>query len=147
MLRVLTKLFFVISLLSSHFVMAVPAVYLNDSVAISGHDPVAYFTVKTPTKGSAKFSTKHDNATYWFASEENRAAFVADPAKYTPQYGGYCAFAASFGKKAPADPMQWSVVDGKLYLNYDARIQKQWQADVPGFIKQADAKWPAVKNN
>lgn len=148
MLRYLTKLILLMTFLSSNFAMADPAVYLNDGgVALSGHDPVAYFTVKVPIKGTEKFSAKHDNATYWFASQENRTAFVADPAKYVPQYGGYCAFAASLGKKAPTDPTQWSVVDGKLYLNYDARIQKQWKADVSGFIKQADAKWAGIKND
>ena len=146
--RFLIKLILSVAFLSSHFAIAGDAVYTNDGgVALSGHDAVAYFTVRAPTKGVEKFSAKYDNATYWFASEENRAVFVADPAKYAPQYGGFCAFAASLGKKAPTDPTQWSVVDNKLYLNYDGRIQKQWKADVPGFIKQADAKWLDIKNN
>lgn len=148
MLRHLTKLILLITFLSSHFAMADPAVSVNrGGVALSGYDPVAYFTVKAPVKGVEKYSAKYDNATYWFASDESRTVFAADPAKYAPQYGGYCAFAASLGKKAPTDPTQWTVVDDKLYLNYDARVQTQWKADVPGFIKKADSKWSSIKDN
>ena len=147
-LRVLAKFFVLVMFMASHYAIAEPATFVNSGgVALSGNDAVAYFTVKAPIKGTEKFSVQHQNATYWFASEENRATFAADPAKYAPQYGGYCAFAASLGKKAPADPTQWSVVDGKLYLNYDERIQKQWKADIAGFIKQADAKWSSIKND
>jgi YHS domain-containing protein len=135
-------------LLGSQVAIADPAVYLNDAgVALSGNDPVAYFSVKAPVKGQPALSTKYQDATYWFSSEENRTAFIADPNKYAPQYGGYCAYAAALGKKAPGDPTQWSVVDNKLYINFDARVQKQWLADVPGYIKSADSKWGSLKNN
>ena len=148
LLRYLTKFMVLMTCLASHFAVADPATFVNaGGVALSGNDAVAYFTVKASVKGVEKFSAQHQNVTYWFTSEDNRAAFVAAPAKYAPQYGGYCAYAASLGKKAPADPTQWSVVDGKLYLNYDERIQKQWRADVPGFIKQADANWSSIKND
>ena len=144
----LTKFLALLALLSSHIVMADPATYLNDAgVALAGNDPVAYFTVKAPVKGQAALSAKYQDATYWFISQENRTAFLAEPGKYAPQYGGYCAYAAALGKKAPGDPTQWSVVGDKLYINYDARIQKQWLADVPGYIKSADSKWSDLKNN
>lgn len=148
MFQSLSKLLTLLVLFGSQLVWADPAVYLNDAgVALSGNDPVAYFTVKSPVKGQARLSARYQDAVYWFSSEENRAAFVAEPSKYAAQYGGYCAYAASLGKKAPGDPSQWSVVDNKLYINYDARIQKQWLADVPGFIKQADSKWNDIKND
>ncbi len=148
MFKYLAKLLALLALLSSQIVMADPAVYLNDAgVALSGNDPVAYFVAKAPVKGQPTLSTKYQDATYWFSSQENRTAFLAEPSKYAPQYGGYCAYAASLGKKAPGDPTQWSVVDNKLYINYDARIQKQWLADVPGYIKAADSKWRDIKND
>jgi YHS domain-containing protein len=144
----LVRFLTLLALLSGQIVMADPAVYLNDAgVALSGNDPVAYFTVKAPVKGQPTLSTKYQDATYWFASQENRVAFLSDPGKYAPQYGGYCAYAAALGKKAPADPTQWSVIDNKLYINYDVRVQKQWLADVPGYIKSADSKWSELKNN
>jgi YHS domain-containing protein len=124
-----------------------PAVYLDSrGYALSGHDPVAYFTDKKPVKGDEKFSESYSGAKYSFASEKNRDAFKADPAKYAPQYGGYCAYAASLGKKADGDPTQWSVVDGKLYINYNASVQKRWQANQAEFIKQADGKWAQLKD-
>jgi YHS domain-containing protein len=142
------ELLALLTLFVGQLVWAEPAVYLNDTgIALSGNDPVAYFTVKAPVKGQAKLNAKYLDAVYLFSSEENRAAFVAEPSKYAPQYGGYCAYAAALGKKAPGDPTQWSVVENKLYINYDARIQKQWLADVPGFIKKADSKWSDIKND
>lgn len=114
-------------------------------IAIKGYDPVAYFTVSAPTQGVAQFTAVHDGATFRFASAENKALFDKEPAKYAPQYGGYCAFAAAKGSKAEIDPTQWKVVEGKLYLNYNAAVSKTWSSDIPGFIKTADANWPTLK--
>lgn len=123
-----------------------PPVYtkLFSKVALGGYDPVAYFTDGKPVKGDAKFSAAHQGVEYQFASAKNRAAFQAAPAKYLPQYGGYCAWAVSQGYTASADPNAWRIVDGKLYLNYNADIQKKWEKDIPGFIKSANANWPKV---
>lgn len=116
----------------------------DNNVAILGTDPVAYFTESAATEGSADFAYDWNGATWHFASAENRDLFSADPEKYAPQYGGHCAWAAAQGKVAPVDPTAWSVIDGKLYLNYDANVQKRWEKDIPGFIADADAKWPGV---
>jgi YHS domain-containing protein len=146
--KYLARFLALLALLSSHIAMADPAVYLNSAgVALSGNDPVAYFSAKAPVKGQPTLSTTYQEATYWFASPENRTTFLSEPSKYAPQYGGYCAYAAALGKKAPGDPTQWSVIDNKLYINYDARVQKLWLADVPGYIKSADSKWTDLKNN
>lgn len=114
------------------------------SLAVGGHDPVAYFTEGRPVKGERQFSLRHLGAEWRFASAANRDAFAAAPDKYAPQYGGYCAWAVSQGYTASGDPQFWKVVDGKLYLNYDAAVQKKWEADIPGFITKADRNWPAV---
>jgi YHS domain-containing protein len=117
----------------------------STGVAIRGHDPVAYFTVGAPTPGVAEFTASHDGATYRFASAANREAFIKEPAKFAPQYGGFCAFAAAVNKKFDADPSVWKIVDGKLYMNFNADVSKKWNADVPGHIKKADVNWTSIK--
>ena len=111
-------------------------------VAVGGYDPVAYFNDGKPVKGSSKFSTEYNGAEWRFASAENLAAFEADPMAFAPQYGGYCAWAVSQGYTAKGDPDNWRIVDGKLYLNYNADVQATWESDIPGFIESADVNWP-----
>ena len=113
-------------------------------VAIDGYDPVAYFEQGEPVEGSRSHTHEWQGATWRFASAENRDLFVADPEKYAPQYGGYCAWAVSQGKTAGIDPDAWKIVDGKLYLNYNSKIQKRWEGDVPGNIAAADRNWPTL---
>lgn len=123
-----------------------PPVFATAEGAIRGYDPVAYFTDGKPTRGSAQFTATLDGATYHFASAANRDKFVADPGAYAPQYGGYCAYAVSQGHTAPTVPEAWSIVDGKLYLNYSTGVQQRWKKDVPGHIRAADMHWPSVLN-
>jgi len=118
----------------------------SSGLALQGYDPVAYFTDKQPVRGKAEFTAQHEGATYRFASAANRDAFAAAPAKYAPQYGGYCAFGLASGYKAPIEPDAWTVVDGKLYLNYNRSIRSRWSTDIPGFIRKADANWPTVRS-
>lgn len=113
-------------------------------VAIDGYDPVAYFTEQKPVKGSADYAHTWKGAEWRFSSAENRDLFAAEPEKYAPQYGGYCAYAVSQGKTAGIDPKAWSVVDGKLYLNYNAKIQKRWEGDRDAHIQAADGHWPTL---
>ena len=122
------------------------AVFTENGVALRGHDPVAYFTEDAPVRGRAEHAADWQGATWHFASAANRAAFLADPEAYAPQYGGHCAWAMAQGYKAPIDPTAWRIVDGKLYLNYNARIHRRWERDIPGFIAQADANWPGLLN-
>ncbi|MEM5518782.1 YHS domain-containing (seleno)protein [Henriciella sp. AS95] len=112
--------------------------------AVQGHDVVAYFTEGKPVKGSNDFTTKYQGATFKFSSAENLAAFKADPARYAPQYGGYCAWAVAEGKTAKGDADHWKIVDGKLYLNYNKKIQERWELDQAKFIVNADTNWPEV---
>ena len=113
--------------------------------AIEGYDPVAYFEEGKPVEGDSDHAHEWMGATWYFASAENRDLFAADPEKYAPQYGGYCAWAVSNGYTAKIDPQAWSVVDDKLYLNYSLDVQKQWSQDVPGNITKADANWPGIR--
>jgi len=113
-------------------------------LAIGGTDPVAYFTDGAPAAGRPEFSLDWKGATWRFASADHLASFRDEPERYAPQYGGYCAWAVSQGYTAKTDPDAWKIVDGKLYLNFDRDVQKQWEQDVPGNIRKADANWPAV---
>ena len=117
----------------------------SSGLALKGYDPVAYFTESKPVSGRAEFTAQHEGATYRFASAANRDAFAAAPEKYVPQYGGYCAFGVAGGYKAPIQPDAWTVVDGKLYLNYDRSVRSRWSSDIPGYVRKADANWPTVR--
>lgn len=116
----------------------------KDGAAIRGYDPVAYFTQGKPVKGSAEHKATYKGSEFRFASRANRDAFVADPAKYAPQYGGFCAFGTAGGYKAAVDPSAFTVVNDKLYLNYSKDVRKQWSADIPGMVSKADRNWPEV---
>ncbi len=122
------------------------ALFTDDGLAIRGYDPVAYFTEGAPRRGSAEHSVQWGGAEWRFASAANRDAFLADPDAYAPQYGGYCAWAVSQGYTASIDPEAWAIVEGRLYLNYSARIQRRWASDIPGHIAAADTNWPALSN-
>lgn len=117
---------------------------LFSDVAVGGHDPVAYFTEGAPVRGSRDFETEWNGATWRFASKANLDLFLADPDAYAPQYGGYCAWAIAEGYTAKGDPDFWNIVDGRLYLNFNAEVQTRWESDIPGHIERADANYPAV---
>jgi YHS domain-containing protein len=122
------------------------AINVEAGVILHGHDAVAYQTENRPVKGSAAFSATHDGATYHFASAANRDTFLADPARYAPAYGGFCAMGAAFGKKFDVDPTQFKVVDGRLYLNVSADVFKRWAQDIPANIATANDTWPGIKD-
>ena len=114
--------------------------------AIKGYDTVAYFTQGQPVEGDSAYVVEWEGAEWRFASAENKALFETDPEKYAPQYGGYCAWAVGAkNTTADIDPDAWSIVDGKLYLNYSDSIQTRWEADISGFIQSADVNWPAIR--
>lgn len=127
-------------------VKSVPVKSVAVKVALKGIDPVSYFTGdRQPVTGNSAYRIVHNNAAYHFASQKNSDSFTANPDAYLPQYGGYCAWAAAQGSIAPGDPAHYRVVDGKLYLNYNADVQSRWSADINGFIAAADANWPKLK--
>ena len=119
--------------------------FVKDGVAISGADPVAYFTMNKSVIGTADFTTEWNGVTWRFTSAANRDAFKADPAKYAPQFGGYCTTGTAFGKKIPIDPTQFRVIDGKLYLNNSAAAQSVFLKDVPGMIAKANKNWTTIE--
>jgi YHS domain-containing protein len=112
--------------------------------AINGYDTVAYFTDNKPVKGLDAFATEWMGAKWKFASQTHLDLFKANPAKYAPQYGGYCAYGVTQGHLVKVEPEQFTLRDGKLYLNYDADVQAIWLKDPAGYIKDADVKFPAL---
>ena len=115
-------------------------------VAIKGYDPVAYFTQSKPVKGSPTFTYQWMNSNWWFASGGDRDEFARNPAKYAPQYGGYCAYGVSQGHTVSIDPEAWAIIDGKLYLNYSQGVKKTWSQAIPKHIQEADRNWPGLHN-
>lgn len=115
-----------------------------DRLALGGHDPVAYFTEGQAVVGDAAITLDWNGATWRFANAEHRAMFEADPQAYAPQFGGYCAWAASQGYIAPGDPTVWRIVDGRLYLNFNDRARMLWEQDIPAAIARGEANWPRI---
>ncbi len=116
-----------------------------DGVAIHGYDPVAYFTEGRPTLGSESFAYTWQGARWHFATEENRRRFEADPERYAPQYGGFCAFAVSRGGTADIDPEAWSIVDGRLFLNLSSLVRRRFELRLNHNIEEADRQWPEIR--
>lgn len=133
-----------VGLLFSQSALAVKPIYSGgkERAAIRGYDPVAYFTEGKAVKGDSYLSYQHQGAMWFFSNEQNRTAFSANPDKYTPQYGGYCAYAVANGATAAIKPKYFTIHEGKLYLNYSKSVQKKWLKDMEGFIKEADDEWP-----
>ena len=114
-------------------------------IAVSGYDVVSYFDSK-PTKGKTDLTATHEGAIYQFTTIENRDKFVANPTNYTPQYGGWCAYGWSQGYPAKIDPESWTIVEGKLYLNYNKDVKVTWDKDQKGFIEKANTNWAKKKS-
>ncbi|MDX5594451.1 YHS domain-containing (seleno)protein [Pseudovibrio sp. SPO723] len=120
--------------------------YTQEGIAINGTDPVAYFTEGKPVQGTAEFTTTYDDVTWQFSSAENLEKFKSDPAKYAPQYGGWCATGMSFGVKLPIKSDLWRIVDGKLYLNAHDGAMKRFNEKTEEVIENANTNWPNVKD-
>ena len=149
-----TALKFSLSVVVSSLVVASPtAVAANNKGptymdkkgrAINGYDTVAYFTEKKPMKGKAKFQTQWNHGTWFFNSQENLELFRESPEKYAPQYGGYCAYAVAIDRLIPTDPTQFTIIDQKLYLNYNPRIQRRWDKSRTRYLTDSEKNWPKL---
>ncbi len=131
-------------LLAAPALAMTPRIYAEGGIAIDGSDPVAYFDGNGPVPGDPALTHDWQGATWRFATEANRAAFAATPERFAPQYGGWCAWAVSRNYTASTIPEAWTLEGGKLYLNFNRRIQRRFERDLAGNIAKADANWPAV---
>ena len=125
---------------------AEPQIFQNDGLAIRGFDPVAYFTLGKPVAGTARHQLKWRGAVWRFATAGHLAKFKAEPQKYAPQYGGYCAYAVSRNYTAKIEPDAWTIHKGKLYLNYSRGVRALWKREKAQNIIKGDRNWPAVLN-
>ncbi len=121
--------------------------FVTSEGAVNGYDVVAYFKDSKPVKGSQQYVYEWNEAAWHFSNENNLNDFKANPEKYAPQYGGYCAYGTADGHKAPTEPDAWTIVNDKLYLNYNKEVQSEWMKDRPDLIKKADINWPEVKGH
>jgi YHS domain-containing protein len=132
-------------LIPSQTESSINAVNVDQSrLAIKGYDPVAYFSEAKPVQGSSQFTAEHLGATYYFSSAQHQSLFDGNPNKYAPQYGGYCAFGVSKEYKFDIDPEAWAVVDEKLYLNLNKKVQARWVPNKDQLIVDADAIWTQI---
>lgn len=142
------KAFFTFAaLFISAIIMAQPAkINSKDGIAIKGYDPVAYFTLGKAVKGIPELSYQWGGTTWQFSVKAHLDSFTVRPEKYVPQYGGFCAYGCSENHLSPTDPEAWTIVNGKLYLNYNLRTRVAWLQDTASRIKNADTYWPALNH-
>ena len=114
--------------------------------AIKGYDPVAFFKESKPVKGADSLAYQWKDANWYFSNQQNLDSFKMNPAKYAPQFGGYCAYGTAQGHKAPTETDTWTIVDGKLYFNYNGKVKEAWMKNQPTLIDKANQNWPGLKN-
>ncbi|MCG8379170.1 MAG: YHS domain protein [Proteobacteria bacterium] len=138
------RLSFFILVVFHYSVWAADIIFSKGDIAVNGYDVVAYHTEAKAIKGDKKYTHHWNNVDWLFSSKKNRDAFKKLPSRYTPQYGGFCAFAVSKGSLAPTDPHAWTIYKGKLYLNYSKAVRTTWKKDIDAHIQRADKNWPRL---
>lgn len=141
------KVFLLLLLLASVPAFGQNKTLLNldrQGIAIQGYDPVAFFTQNRPVKGRPEFESKDNGARYLFASAEDKSTFEANPVKYEPQFGGFCAYAASQNHTAPVKIEAFQIVNGRLLMQYDLGVGKEFNKDTQGNLQKADKNWPGL---
>lgn len=141
------------AVLAASVLFTVPALAAGPDVnatvtglALRGYDPVSYFTDGKPVLGDFTITADYGGATYRFVSAAHKTLFTQAPAKYVPQYGGFCAFGTAQGYKVDGDPNVWKIVDNRLYLNLAPAVAERWVKDIPGYIKSANVNWSTIRD-
>ncbi|HOZ69201.1 MAG TPA: YHS domain-containing (seleno)protein [Chitinophagaceae bacterium] len=136
-----------VTLLFTGLVIGQPVKYNSkNGIAIKGFDPVAYFTLGKAVKGLPEISFNWSGSTWLFSTKAHLDSFSKHPEKYAPQYGGYCAYGCSENHLSPTDPEAWTIINNKLYLNYNLRTRVVWLQDTVARIKNADIHWPVLNH-
>jgi len=141
MKRLFNITFLLILISVAGFAQTSGEIFATDEGAIRGYDAVAFFTENKPVKGAKDFSLEWKGATWYFGTKQNLELFKAHPEQYAPQYGGYCAFGMAEDHKAPIQTDTWTIIENKLYFNYNNDVKKEWSKDTKAFIEKADANW------
>ena len=146
-MKIFAKILPVLCLLAFSFTSrAEPRPNLSkEGLALQGYDPVAFFTEQKPVLGKEEFHSGFHDATYRFASAEHQAIFEKDPAKYEPQFGGYCAYGVAQGHLAPVKIDAFQIVNGRLLMQYDSDVKSAFNKDQRGNLETADKNWPTLK--
>jgi len=121
-------------------------IFAPEGKAINGYDVVAFFKEGKPVMGSDNLAYTYMDVKWLFSSNSNMAAFKVDPKHYMPQYGGFCAYGTAEGHKAPTKPDTWTIVNDKLYFNYNLKVKDAWTKDQMALIEKADKNWPDLKD-
>lgn len=137
---------FFLNQLSINSAFAEPTIYtgLFSKTALKGYDVVSYFETQTAQKGKKEFSFKYQDVNWLFSSQKNLETFKTNPAKFMPEYGGWCAYAMADGQKVGVDPKSFDFKNGKLYLNYNKKIQSKWRKKQDVYIPKADKFWQKI---
>lgn len=136
----------VLLLATALFTTAIPSVAAEKvPLAIEGYDSVAYFTIGKPARGLPEFEYEWDEHRYRFVSAEHRDLFKADPVRYAPQFANFCAMSLSRGVLVVADPENWLLSDGKLYIFGAAYGPDRFSKDLPANVVKADQNRPLIE--
>jgi YHS domain-containing protein len=136
---------FVAILSATTFAQTAKHINLKNNVALQGYDPVAYFESAKAIEGNKEIKSEYNGAIYHFSSESNKTLFLKNPSKYEPQFGGFCAYGMSQGYKAPIQPEAFTIVDGKLYLNYNLKVKEMWSKEQTARIEKAILNWENIQ--
>lgn len=117
----------------------------ENNTALNGYDAVSYYREKLAVKGDETINAKFLNSTWFFRDSSNLKTFLKNPAKFVPQYGGYCAYGTRFGVLVESDPKVFALIDRKLYFITDTGSRKKWRDDLSENIERADKKWGKIK--
>jgi YHS domain-containing protein len=136
---------FVAFFATTTFAQTAKHINLKNNVAIQGYDPVAYFESNQALEGNKEIKSEYNGAVYYFSSESNKALFLKTPAQYEPQFGGFCAYGMSEGYEAPIQPEAFTIVDNKLFLNYNLKVKELWTKKQTARIEKAIENWEKIQ--
>ena len=136
---------FVAFLSAATFAQTSKHINLKNNIAIQGYDPVAYFESDKAIEGNKEIKSEYNGAIYYFSSESNKALFLKNPAQFEPQFGGFCAYGMSQGYEAPIQPQAFTIVDKKLYLNYNVEVKEMWSKEQTARIEKAIVNWGNIQ--
>ncbi len=140
----MTRFFLAIVLILSGYFAQAQGIFKTNGVAVNGYDVVAYFNQHRAVKGVDQLTMTWEGAEWKFSTKENLEAFKKTPQRFVPQFGGYCAYGVSQNHKSPTDPMAFTILDDKLYLNYNMSVKEKWSGDTKEYIKKAETYWPEL---
>jgi YHS domain-containing protein len=136
---------FVALLSATTFAQTAKHINLKNNIAIQGYDLVAFFESNKAIEGKKEISSKYNGAIYYFSSESNKALFLKKPEYYLPQFGGFCAYGMSEGYEAPIQPEAFTIVDNKLFLNYNLKVKEMWSKEQTARIEKATVNWEKIQ--